>query len=226
MALGLFGKLPSKRDFVSFNAHRPFLEKWEPWLQASVATSRQLLGEAWLDAFRSAPIWRFWLGSAICGLPVAGAFMPSIDAVGRYFPLTIFGSCEGGVPPPEIDPQHSWFEGVEATLLSALDPDIRYEDITHAIEHLPQLEPEEANINHANLIALRPSGLILTGYGDDVGAALMEARRVDHLRSFATFSSWWTIGGESYFPTAFTDLYLPHETILSGMLTGKFDSLR
>ena len=67
MAAGLYGKLPAKRDFVAANAPRRFLEMWEPWLQASVATSRQTLGENWLPAYNSAPIWRFWLGAGLCG---------------------------------------------------------------------------------------------------------------------------------------------------------------
>ncbi len=41
MSAGLFGKLPAKRDFVAVNAPRRFLETWEPWLQSSVATSKQ-----------------------------------------------------------------------------------------------------------------------------------------------------------------------------------------
>src|SRR5262245_46086044 len=114
MASGLFGKLPAKRDFVSFAAPRAFLDRWEPWLQGSVATSRQHLGEAWAEAFRNAPIWRFWLGSAICGVPVIGAFMPSIDAVGRYFPLTVFSIEDASsCPPPELEMQTQWFEQAE-----------------------------------------------------------------------------------------------------------------
>ena len=65
MPTGLYGKLPAKRDFVAANVSRRLLEVWEPWLQASVATSRQMLGEGWRDAYNSAPIWRFWLGAEL-----------------------------------------------------------------------------------------------------------------------------------------------------------------
>ncbi len=49
MPAGFFGKLPSKRDFVASGASRAFLELWEPWLQASLATSRQTLGDGLAD---------------------------------------------------------------------------------------------------------------------------------------------------------------------------------
>jgi type VI secretion system protein ImpM len=53
---GLFGKLPAKRDFIGANASRRFLEAWEPWLQAAVATSKQMLGDAWIETYNRAPI--------------------------------------------------------------------------------------------------------------------------------------------------------------------------
>jgi type VI secretion system protein ImpM len=89
MQCGLYGKLPGKRDFVAIAAPREFLTVWEPWLQGAVAASRSRLGEAWQEAFLTAPIWRFWLGADICGNSVIGAFISSLDGVGRYFPLTL-----------------------------------------------------------------------------------------------------------------------------------------
>ena len=89
MAAGFFGKLPSKRDFVASGASRPFLDLWEPWLQASLATSRQTLGEDWPNAYNRMPIWRFWLGAQFAGEAIVGALMASVDGVGRPFPLAI-----------------------------------------------------------------------------------------------------------------------------------------
>uniref|UniRef100_UPI0013C2CB68 type VI secretion system-associated protein TagF n=1 Tax=Pseudomonas viridiflava TaxID=33069 RepID=UPI0013C2CB68 len=45
---------------------------------------------AWLDAYLVSPLWRFAVPANLLGSqPVAGVMMPSIDRVGRYFPLTI-----------------------------------------------------------------------------------------------------------------------------------------
>ena len=63
-----------------------------------------MLGQAWAEAYNRAPIWRFWLGSDFCGEATIGAFMPSVDGVGRPFPLTVFAvEVQNSVPPPEID---------------------------------------------------------------------------------------------------------------------------
>lgn len=122
MRTGLFGKLPAKRDFVALAAPRGFLTVWERWLQGGVSASRQELGSAWQEAFLRAPIWRFWLGAELAGAPVLGAFMPSVDGVGRYFPLSVFAAAEEGdtLPPPELAPQEEWFGAAEAVLLGAL----------------------------------------------------------------------------------------------------------
>ena len=96
MAYGLFGKVPQKRDFMSVNMPSAVLSPFETWLQAAVAASRNELGKAWQDHYLVAPIWRFWIGEHILGTTVAGALMPSVDQVGRYFPLSIMYFAEDG----------------------------------------------------------------------------------------------------------------------------------
>ena len=144
MSAGLFGKLPAKRDFIGMNASRRFLEAWEPWLQAAVATSKQMLGDAWIETYNRAPIWRYWLGSDFCGEAMIGAFMPSVDGVGRSFPLAIFvGEGDASLAPPELEPNDAWFEAAEAVLLEALEPGATLELIAERVAGLPApaLEP-------------------------------------------------------------------------------------
>jgi type VI secretion system protein ImpL len=97
MPAALYGKTQSKRDFVAPGAPRAFLDRWEPWMQAGLASSRLVLDRAWQERFLTAPIWRFWLGEAICGTTLAGAFMPSLDAIGRYYPLAVFSGAPAGL---------------------------------------------------------------------------------------------------------------------------------
>jgi type VI secretion system protein ImpM len=55
-----------------------------------LAASRTELGDAWLPAWLEAPIWRFALPPGLCGPDaVLGLWLPSVDRVGRYFPLTL-----------------------------------------------------------------------------------------------------------------------------------------
>jgi type VI secretion system protein ImpM len=88
-AIGFCGKLPARGDFVSIGLPRGFVEPWHDWMQRMLAASRAALGEDWLAAWNVAPIWRFALSPGGCGPDAAlGLWMPSIDRVGRQFPLT------------------------------------------------------------------------------------------------------------------------------------------
>src|SRR5262250_1042582 len=135
MQCSLYGKVPAKRDFIAIGAPRDFLNAWEPWLQGSISASRTALAENWQSAFLTAPIWRFWLGADVCGRSVIGAFMSSLDGVGRYFPLTLFACADdnSAIPPPELGSQDEWFNAAEALLMSTLDHGANFEDMTAAL---------------------------------------------------------------------------------------------
>src|ERR1044072_3316439 len=139
MRCGLFGKLAAKRDFIALFAPRAFLDTWEPWMQSGIAASRDVLKNEWQQAFLAAPIWRFWLGADICGATVAGVFMPSLDGVGRYYPLTLFAFTDPGlaIKPPDIDAQHDWFHAAEDYLLTTLDKDVSFEQTSSALDQFP-----------------------------------------------------------------------------------------
>ena len=125
MAWGLFGKLPQKRDFVALDIPHAVLHPFETWLQSAVAASRSELGRGWEERFLVAPIWRFWLGHEILGQVCAGALMPSVDKVGRFFPLTIMHLSAPGEErvPPVCEPLDQWYREIEARLLSVLGDD-------------------------------------------------------------------------------------------------------
>src|SRR5215468_7749898 len=139
MQCSLYGKVPAKRDFIAIGAPREFLNAWEPWLQGVISASRTTLGDKWQQAFLTAPIWRFWLGADICGRSVIGAFMSSLDGVGRYFPLTLFACADdkAAIPPPEFVSQDEWFDAAEAFLMSTLDHDAKFEGMTAELGALP-----------------------------------------------------------------------------------------
>jgi type VI secretion system protein ImpM len=225
MPTGLYGKLPAKRDFVAANVSRRLLEVWEPWLQASVATSRQMLGESWRDAYNSAPIWRFWLGAGFCGEAVLGAFMASIDGVGRHFPLTVFATeGEEALLPPELDPNDAWCEAAEAILLGALGHDSDYESVAAAITTMapPMTLPHLSDV--AGITLLADNGVVVRDFGDEVAVAFRAARRFAHRQAFASQSFWWTIGGEGFSPAALATTGLPAPMKFASMLTGRFEA--
>jgi type VI secretion system protein ImpM len=90
MDVGLYGKLPTHGDFLRRRVADDFIAAWDPWLQHCIADSRGVLGEQWLSIYLTSPVWRFALGPHVCGAaPAAGLLAPSVDRVGRYFPLTL-----------------------------------------------------------------------------------------------------------------------------------------
>ena len=89
-AVGFCGKIPARGDFVGIGLPRSFIDPWHDWMQGMLASSRSLLGEAWLGAWLEGPVWRFALAAGGCGPDaVLGLWLPSVDQVGRYFPLTL-----------------------------------------------------------------------------------------------------------------------------------------
>lgn len=122
---GWYGKMPAAGDFIARRLSASFSEPWDRWLQRAMAGSRERLGEGWQDAFLCMPAWRFVLGPGVVSRNAwAGLMVPSVDSVGRYFPLTVATA----LPPEALDTvgtllaAASWFEDIETIALSALTP--------------------------------------------------------------------------------------------------------
>ena len=223
MPAGFFGKLPAKRDFVAVGASRAFLETWEPWLQASLATSRQKLGAGWAGAYNRAPIWRFWLGANFAGEAIVGALMASVDGVGRPFPLAVFaGEGEGLLPPPEIEANDAWCEAAEAALLCALAPETAFEDFARAVEALPSPALQSRVEEISGVEQMGENVVLVRGLDAQPSLAFRAARRFGHRGAFAGQSFWWTVGGEGYEALALAVVGLPAPSLFSDMLTGAF----
>jgi type VI secretion system protein ImpM len=223
MRCGLYGKVPMKRDFIALGAPRDFLAVWEPWMQAGVSASRQTLKEEWQQAFLTAPIWRFWLGAELCATTVAGAFMPSLDGIGRYFPLTLFACAEPGtaIPPPELDAQDDWFAQAEALLLSTLDEGTAFETITAALD---ELRPPLSTLPPArsdDMITV-PEGMVAKLGGTSPAQRFATMRTADHGDIYSAATCWWTIGGEGYEALAMSGRRMPAPFLFTEMLTGRF----
>jgi type VI secretion system protein ImpM len=223
MSVGLFGKLPVKRDFVAVNVSRRFLEMYEIWLQTGLATSKLTLGGRWGETYNRAPLWRFWLGADLCGEPVIGAFTPSVDGVGRAFPLTILATAEdGALPPPELESNDSWFEAAEQRLIDALDPAADFDGFVGSLASLPAPKSHVEGGELGGLSALDEGGALARDVGDSFSLAFRAALRFDQRRAFAALSFWWTVGGEGFEPMALALRGMPPATRFSDFLTGAF----
>lgn len=112
--VGFYGKLACRGDFVSRSLPQTFIQPWDQWLAAGIQASQQALGEQWLQAYLVSPLWRFALAPGVCGTDaVVGVLMPSIDRVGRYFPLTVAQVLEPGASVAGVvGAADDWFEAL------------------------------------------------------------------------------------------------------------------
>ncbi len=126
LAVGFYGKLPELGDFVQRALRSDFISVWDQWAQQCLDTSRAALGDEWLDAYLTSPLWRFALPSGLAGPHCyAGVMVPSVDSVGRYFPLTIAAALsDHALPLPALLDNVRWFQQVEAIVHGVLDSQI------------------------------------------------------------------------------------------------------
>ena len=194
MGFGLFGKLPQKRDFITFGIAGDILVPLETWLQTAVAASRSELGRGWEEVYLVAPIWRFWIGADVFGANCAGALMPSVDGIGRFFPLLAIYACEHGdtLPPPSYAPQEKWFGAVEARLLSVLD-----EDAAPSVDTLlaglpaPALDSLAPNARRSDF----KGGTIWSAGQDTDTPSFLASLFEDDYRQVAQGRSYWWVPG-------------------------------
>lgn len=91
---GWWGKLPGTGDFSYRRLAAQPRAVLDEWLQAELGALRQRHA-SWQTAYLGAPLWQFVLGTGLM-TPSAwlGVMMPSVDRVGRYFPLVIVQPIE------------------------------------------------------------------------------------------------------------------------------------
>jgi len=128
---GWYGKIPALGDFASRRLPAEFIAIWDAWLQHGMAASRASLGEHWLDNYLTSPIWRFALLPGVIGQQAwTGIMMPSVDKVGRHFPLTLalpLGGEHGSLT--AMLAGQKWYADMETTALAALNIDFSAEQL-------------------------------------------------------------------------------------------------
>jgi type VI secretion system protein ImpM len=226
MRCGLFGKLGAKRDFIALATPRNFLEAWEPWMQSCLSASRHQMGDGWQQAFLTAPVWRFWLGAGICGTTVLGAVMPSLDGVGRYYPLAlhVVADSEAPILPPDVDAQDEWFGVAEEFLLSTLGRDSTFDDISSQLDGLAIPRTRSRAAADTSIVPLGDGMAGMAADGTDFATAL-SALRVAGPEVYAAASFWWTAGGGNFRPLAVSCRGLPDPYRYSTLLTGDLEEI-
>jgi type VI secretion system protein ImpM len=157
--LGYYGKIAALGDFVRKGARPAFVDVWDPWLQAGFQASRNALGDGWMAAYESAPIWRFVFAGGVCGpVPRLGVMMPSMDAVGRCFPLTIFVRLQQAAAEQVLE--LPFLRALEDVALGTLDPEHSREALDCALAALevPEFTVDEENTAKSHWLSTFSAG--------------------------------------------------------------------
>jgi len=193
---GFFGKLPSRGDFIGRHLPKTFLDPWDAWLQAAIAQSRAQLGESWRERYCTSPVWRFALGPGLCGPAAhAGILMPSMDRVGRYYPLAISASLQPDWPLFVLPSSgEAWFLQAERLALDALERDeLDMDDFSHQVAELgipPPIDfPTAGTVAGDAWYCPLPEPLDLLQTSPALVSYLLH-------RGFPQHSLWWTAGSD------------------------------
>lgn len=226
---GLYGKLPSFGDFVTRRLPTAFTDRWDSWLQKSIAASRLSLGDAWLERYLEAPVWRFLLGSGVISEQAyAGVLVPSVDRVGRYFPLTLAMAIGVDVDAPTTFAAcRDWYRDLESLGLEALEAPLDFErfDARLAATPLPPASFGGGDDDDTVPIALRqprhlgmelPDGLTLDGSAGGWREMIAQLCKPVCL---------WSTGSNEIFGRVYlASEKLPGSDQFSGMLDGAWEA--
>jgi type VI secretion system protein ImpM len=218
-AAGFFGKVTTHGDFVSRRLPDAFVGVWDNWLQEGLHRSRAQLGPDWLNTYLSSPVWRFALASYVCDSNAwAGVLMPSVDRVGRHFPLTIAAGVAGAGPVLDwLGSAKDWYDRLEALALSTLSEGFVLDEFDLALRAIPALPA----LNSGDSGIAKGTCLPIAGV-DQIGAAMPAiTHRIAQL-ALQGHSVWWTDGSPQLQPSLLVCQGLPAQVPFSAMLDGKW----
>jgi type VI secretion system protein ImpM len=229
--VGFYGKLPSHGDFLRRRVSDQFVGVWDGWLQECLAASRAELGDRWLDIYLTSPAWRFACADGACGpAPLFGVMVPSVDRVGRYFPLTLVAELAGNASPfiGSVTRAEPFFRAAERLLIQTLESE--FIELDQFDGELIQLGDRLETIHVAPAVVLESAGAVLQDRGDgwqipisspgELGSAF-EQMLTQHLSAvYEPMVLWWTDGSSRVQPSCVIGKGLPHPDMFTAMLDG------
>lgn len=136
---GFYGKIPALGDFVTRDVQRPVQLQLDAWLQSGLLALQSQRVD-WLETYLVTPVWQFLLPPRTCAEnPCAGLLMPSVDRVGRYFPLLAWAELPGEVA---LRPLCSHLAALAGRLPDVLQQGLQPEQIVALLAD--ELPPENA----------------------------------------------------------------------------------
>lgn len=202
-ACGWYGKLPALGDFSSRRLPAAMVDQCDAWLSAGLAASQQALGPQWLDTYLTAPVWRFAWAPGVAG-PTwwLGVLMPSVDRVGRYFPLLLTAPCTTRhLDTADITAVLAWLDHLAAIAQGCLQPGARLDDLEAALAAHPLPWPGDAGTVSSTPTPGKPLGSAqrhVIQPGTPPTEVLARAARAHWLASLTSHSLWWSGSGAEW----------------------------
>lgn len=218
MPVAAYGKYPGKRDYIVVNLPQGVLQPLENWLRTALSVSREALGARWQEHYMVQPVWDFWLGSGVVGKDCMGSIVPSVDGIGRPFPMVILAHAHAGghrFALPDSLEDDVWFAEVHRRLMLALS-DTPPRDPGDLVAGLQDPPPAGGGGQDG----LQPSGhgfrWFWDGDGYEGAAARMRALH-DHCRNDGR-TIWWTAGGSYVAPQSVSFEGMPDTDFMTQMM--------
>jgi len=156
--------------------------------------------------------------------------MPSVDRVGRYFPLTLAVPVNDSCKLLFIaDNEEPWFSQAEHIALSALDQNNNLDSFNQDIDNLgvPSCLRDTSNTQQDEApepgLASSENWRIAMTESEPVSANLTPLMEQFLLQHFPDFTLWWTSGSEQVEPSILICNKLPPTKGFSALLTGNWD---
>lgn len=226
MAAGFYGKIPSKGDFIQRNLQPGFTLAWDNWLQGCMESSKAELGQDWLNTYLVSPLWRFALSpNLLTPNAVVGVMMPSVDSVGRYFPLTLAQELPNTTSLLEVAMRaDQWFLSAEDLLLSSLSADLNLVEFEQALAEL-KMQSTEIGFQSSSTSEGRISwSADLHNGADLLSCGLQQHFSQTVLSKLPDFSMWWTCGSDSLAPVSLFYAGLPPQQEYKKFLNGDWSN--
>jgi type VI secretion system protein ImpM len=219
--VGFYGKLPSHGDFLRRRVSDRFVSVWD----------------SWLDVYLTSPAWRFACAGGACSTaPVFGVMVPSVDRVGRYFPLTLVAEIPADrfTVIGSVTRAEAFFSAAERLLIETLESDPI--DIDRFDAELQQLGVTLDALRNGWRVALEPAGAVLRdgvdgwqipiGSSHELGSALGQVLS-DHMAAlYDPMVMWWTDGSSRVQPSCLVGKGLPHPDAFVALLDGSWAARR
>ena len=214
--------MPIIGDFVSRRLPDEFINPWDGWLQSAIVASREELGGDWLNSYLTSPIWRFLLSPGVCGnKAIAGIIMPSVDRVGRYYPLTVAVSFEQSPLLPFLFTSGNvWFEQLEDAALTGLEGNLDLNAFDQLIQTIPPFTLPIGSSQALQPAAEKKAFHIAMENSGQIANAFVELN-ANLLASFMPgYSLWSNAGSEHVQPALIACEGLPPIGSFAGFLRG------